>query len=344
MSIAIGKQIRAFRLRSNLTQEQLAEQLHVTAQSVSKWENDQSCPDIALLPELSALLGVTIDELFDSGTATHLRRIEQMLDTQTLLPEKDLRYAERQLRLAAGEDAFRADAYALLAQLYNNQADGYRGKAEEAARAALTLEPERGDNHKALYKAMNGFGYAWDWCCVNHTRTVDFYRQFTREHPAYALGYLWLLDGLILDGRLDEAADTLEQMRRVRENFLVPLYRGWIAFAAGRHDEARDLWDDMVEQYPDEMLAWSSRADTRAKCADWAGALADYRKAASLEMPPRYTDNLDSIAQICLMNGDRQGAVEAWEQLLAVLRDDWQMTEGEEVDSYREKIRRIKAE
>jgi transcriptional regulator with XRE-family HTH domain len=37
--------------------------LGVSAQAVSKWENDLSCPDISLLPELSRILGVSIDEL-----------------------------------------------------------------------------------------------------------------------------------------------------------------------------------------------------------------------------------------------------------------------------------------
>ena len=59
----MGKAIRENRLRRNLTQERLASCLNVTAQAVSRWESGQGCPDIALLPELSAVLGVTIDEL-----------------------------------------------------------------------------------------------------------------------------------------------------------------------------------------------------------------------------------------------------------------------------------------
>ena len=47
-----------------MTQEKLAEALCVTAQAVSKWENGVSYPDIMLLPELSSLLGITVDSLF----------------------------------------------------------------------------------------------------------------------------------------------------------------------------------------------------------------------------------------------------------------------------------------
>jgi len=46
-----------------MTQEDLASKLGVSSQAVSKWENDISCPDISLLPQLSKLLDVTTDEL-----------------------------------------------------------------------------------------------------------------------------------------------------------------------------------------------------------------------------------------------------------------------------------------
>ena len=59
----IGKRIAEYRKKKNLKQDELAEMLGVSPQAVSKWENDLSCPDISLLPELSRILGVSIDEL-----------------------------------------------------------------------------------------------------------------------------------------------------------------------------------------------------------------------------------------------------------------------------------------
>ena len=56
--------IAKYRKELNLTQEGLAQQLGVTNQAVSKWESGQSCPDIALLPKLADLFGITIDALF----------------------------------------------------------------------------------------------------------------------------------------------------------------------------------------------------------------------------------------------------------------------------------------
>lgn len=59
----IGKRICAHRKRLGLTQDQLAEKVGVSAQAVSKWENDLSCPDISVLPLLAGIFGITTDEL-----------------------------------------------------------------------------------------------------------------------------------------------------------------------------------------------------------------------------------------------------------------------------------------
>ena len=67
MEETLGKRIVANRKRMGLTQDKLAEQLGVTAQAVSKWENDQSCPDITMLPKLAEVFGISADELLGMG-------------------------------------------------------------------------------------------------------------------------------------------------------------------------------------------------------------------------------------------------------------------------------------
>jgi transcriptional regulator with XRE-family HTH domain len=62
--IYFGQRIAAYRKERGLTQESLAQRLGVTNQAVSKWESDQCCPDIMLLPALADEFGVSLDELF----------------------------------------------------------------------------------------------------------------------------------------------------------------------------------------------------------------------------------------------------------------------------------------
>lgn len=61
--MTIGKRIMALRKERGLTQEQLADKVAVSPQAVSKWENDISCPDISIVPQIASVLGVTTDEL-----------------------------------------------------------------------------------------------------------------------------------------------------------------------------------------------------------------------------------------------------------------------------------------
>lgn len=59
----IGNRITKYRKGKGMTQEELAGRLGVSSQAVSKWENDASCPDIGLLPQLCKELGISADEL-----------------------------------------------------------------------------------------------------------------------------------------------------------------------------------------------------------------------------------------------------------------------------------------
>ncbi|MBR5490587.1 MAG: helix-turn-helix transcriptional regulator [Oscillospiraceae bacterium] len=76
MEQTMGKRIMRHRKALGLTQEQLAEKLGVTAQAVSKWENDQSCPDIYMLPKLAELFETTTDELLGHTQAFRAAPVE----------------------------------------------------------------------------------------------------------------------------------------------------------------------------------------------------------------------------------------------------------------------------
>lgn len=59
----IGRQIQYFRKRDNMSQEKLAEKIHVSRQSISNWENERNYPDIHNLLMMSVLFNVSLDDL-----------------------------------------------------------------------------------------------------------------------------------------------------------------------------------------------------------------------------------------------------------------------------------------
>ena len=53
MEMSLGKKLAALRHEHGFTQDTVAERLGVSPQAVSKWENDSSCPDVMLLPQIA---------------------------------------------------------------------------------------------------------------------------------------------------------------------------------------------------------------------------------------------------------------------------------------------------
>lgn len=91
-SSTVGSRIAAARKKLGYTQEEFSQLVGVTSQAVSKWENDLSCPDIMLLPKISQILGISIDELLGNvKTQPEAKQIPQ--------PEADLSNLSLRIRV-----------------------------------------------------------------------------------------------------------------------------------------------------------------------------------------------------------------------------------------------------
>jgi len=77
--MGLGNSLFNARKKSGLSQEEVAGKLGVSRQTISKWELDETLPDIRQAKKLSALYHLTLDELTDFDTG--LKEIEQMIDT-----------------------------------------------------------------------------------------------------------------------------------------------------------------------------------------------------------------------------------------------------------------------
>lgn len=77
---SIGENIAVLRKAKGMTQEVLALAIGVSAQSVSKWENDINMPDVAILPIIADVFGVSIDTLFGRRSLTDQCRTDEAFD------------------------------------------------------------------------------------------------------------------------------------------------------------------------------------------------------------------------------------------------------------------------
>ena len=338
MAFNMGAKIKILRLAASMTQEQLADRLGISPQAVSKWESGTNMPDIQILPDLSVIFGVSIDSLFDMTNEKKLERIENMLYSIRFLSEDDFRNNESILHECMAKKDLEGEATLLLAQLYNKRADEYHELAAPLARKALELLPCRKDAHNAIFDAENG-PYQ-DWNCINHHSLIDFYKQEVGKYPEEIRNYFWLLDLLIADGRTAEAREYAERMKRVEHSYHYEMYMGKICKEECDLPAALDWWQKMTEHSPEKWIVWAEYADCMAKLCHYDEAVAYYKKAMPMRPKPRFTDCEEAVAHIYEIQGNYQGAIEMYRQLLQVVREDW-TTEGESIDCRLREISRL---
>ncbi len=104
MDIRIGENIKRLRGEKGVTQEQLAEILHVSSVAVSKWERGETMPDISLLPQLAFYFQTTIDELMNYDACAVELQIKQFIQKHT---EAAAAY-QNELCLQLAKEAFQA--------------------------------------------------------------------------------------------------------------------------------------------------------------------------------------------------------------------------------------------
>lgn len=75
----IGEKIKELRIKNSLTQKELANKLCVTAQAVSRWENNEVEPSVSTIKEISSLFNVSVDSLFGKETPTEKEVVTQVV-------------------------------------------------------------------------------------------------------------------------------------------------------------------------------------------------------------------------------------------------------------------------
>lgn len=335
----IGHQIRQLRLRRGITQEEMAQHFGISPQAVSKWERGAATPDIGLLPEISAYFGVSIDALFSLSDETRMERIQNMLWDVQYLNSADIESSREFLLDKAKREPANGKTYAMLAEMENHIARGHSALAAEYAKNALSRDNTMISAHRELTEAMKGS--CGDWCVDNHYALIEYYKEFVAKNPEDITGYLWLLNQLLDDNRLDEAEAYLEIASRIDNSYRILLYRCLISLYRGKMQDVLSDVHEMEHRYPEQWLMYLSLGDVMVKLGRKEEAKIYYRKYIDNQKPPRYTDSLTSIAQLCEIQGDYQGAIEAIKEEIQILASDWNTNSGETVDQHFRNINRL---
>lgn len=336
----IGKQIKALRLAKSVKQEELAEYLGVSFQAVSKWETESSVPDIALLPDIAAFFGVTIDELFQVPNETEFERIENMVWQERRIQPETFDHAVKFLEGVLKNEPRNIRAYICLAYLYNHRAHSDHETAGEYAKKVLELDPEEKAGKVAFLEANNGVcGDEW---YDNHFEVIEYFRDFLKKNPDNFNGLYAIIENLLADSRFDEAIPYIERIRVVAKNHQYEVYMSDVMFGKGEPQKGMEYLNGAVEHFPKAWQVYLDRGDRLKMLGRYEEALNDYETGFAIQKVPRLWDSLASKAQVHELMGDFDGAIEDRKRIIRCLKEEHNTFSGEGVEQHKREIERLK--
>ena len=337
----IGKNIRQFRQEKHIKQETLADAIGVSAQAVSKWETGASDPDISLLPNLAGYFGVSIDELFEVPHAEEMERIKNMLYAQRRINPKTfdrtVEYLERRIK----DEPDDAEALTAIAALYNHRAHSDHETASYYAQRAMECDMK---NDNDLWDACKEYREANNAPCGdewfdNHFGVIRYLEDFLTKRPESRSVLITLIECLLADHRYDEAK---QYIGRLKGGYAYLSYRGKLAFEKGDRAAAQAYWEQAVAKYPLVWQAYDNLGEGYRKLGMLDKALETFELSFTVQETPRYTDGLFAKAQIHEQLKDYEAAIEDYRRILACLREEHGINDGEEIDYELREIERLK--
>ncbi len=281
MNETMGQIIRRLRKERNLTQEELAEQLNITYQAVSRWENGTGMPDISQIVPLSNVFGVTTDVLFgkdgtagDDAISSFIRDAEKKIcnppkgvssfawhkecceDVQKMLEVYPNNY--RLLAYSLGDICCLLNEYMYSDEMKNKTDEIQKWQSECIRQANVIL------NHCTDSRYLNS---ANKWLAVlyrdmgNYVKMLEHAEKITEFNP-YEEGGSWKAVAYDLLGRKEDSrrqnAQNIDKALQYLQSELQIIGASWEE--AGKFEEAYacyrlypDLYDIMVGEREDEM-------------------------------------------------------------------------------------------
>ena len=282
--MTIGNKIRQLRQENHMTQEALAQRLHISAQAVSKWEQNVTAPDISLLADIADCFQVTTDELLGAGrykTASGYKTYRARL---AAIYEEGGTESDFEKAAAAYEDVLlRGDPttedYMMYGYLYNvrvrrdmEMAMRYYEKALEAG--AETRDVCWFKTHQQITLLL----------CMQRRddEAVARWKAWLAREPDNVQALLSVIWALFFAGRAEEALPYMEQAEGLApEDPYVLTAIGDILGGdqgLGRYEEAIEYWNRALALREDFADCLYSKAYAFEQMGQYEKAIAAYQQ------------------------------------------------------------------
>ena len=284
MNTVFSDNLKKFRQQKNLTQEQAAEILNVSAHTVSRWECNITLPDVTMLPKIAKLYCVTIDDLFKETSTAYEN------------------YAQR---LAAVYEATREPEDFIPADLeFKKLLDNGRCSADDFRMYGILHQYMM---QYCIYRAIDLFDRGTK--CGKETAEDIFWRT---KHQK-----------MLLYSQIGKSQENIDSALRIIENgsqdpedwiCLIAAYR-----YAGEEEKAYEWFIKAIRKFPDKAALYIYGGDACKKLGRYEEALSCWNKA--LEIDSSFYDAKYSKISYYEEIGDYEAAYKIWCEVIKGLRE-----------------------
>ena len=253
MAFNIGGNIKKLRAEKGVTQEQLAERLSITCQSVSKWENSVTSPDLYLLPAIAEYFEISIDELFQPNMQGYKNKAARLFALyEHRRTGRNFNRAEAEFEKLIEENRADAEDYRDYGILNQFQAKILNQKAEENLKKSIELgegvrlSSNTSNTNITVAEASEGqLRYLLESMGRNR-ENIEKFEQAVKDHPERVRNWYGLIDSYAAD----DPEKALKTATGCLENFPGDaglLFKcGYICKDLQRFGEAEDYFKQSV--------------------------------------------------------------------------------------------------
>ena len=219
------KNLKRFRVAKNMTQEQAAEALGVSTQTVSRWECNTTLPDVTILPKIDALYCVTIDDLYKENSIAYdnyAQRLGSVFEASHKPEDFMQAYAEYQKLLKSGE--YTTEDLRLYGILHQYMMQVCRDKAEEIFDRVIKKGPAEGS--ETYWSTCRQKGY-FLWELGRNQETIDSFLPLVKAGSNELQEWICLIQAYTFAGNYDTAWDWLQKAEaKFPESARLNIYAG----------------------------------------------------------------------------------------------------------------------
>lgn len=278
-----SKNLKRFRLARNMTQEQAAEALGVSTQTISRWECNTTLPDVTILPKIAAVYCVTIDDLYKETSIAYdnyAQRLGSVFEA-SLKPEDFLRAdMEYGKLLKSGE--YTTEDLRLYGILHQYMMQVCREKAEELFDRVIKKGSE--EDPKVYWSTRRQQGY-FLWEIGRNQENINAFLPLVEAGSNELQEWICLIQAYSFAEDYNAAWEWVKKAEvRFPESATLHIYTGDLLRSMKRYDEAFPHWKRALEMEPE----WCDAAYSMASCYEELG---EYAKAC--EVYNQIADNLE---------------------------------------------------